>query len=107
MRLRSPIILCIALTGCTAAEEAANDLARRSAKATVSTTLATEFPQVPPNAVTPFTDCIIEAADARELATLARASVTGVDPGTRALVGDILHRPQTAGCLGGAALQIL
>lgn len=107
MSLRFPILICAALAGCTAAEDAANDLARRSAKATVSTTLATEFPQVPQSAVTPFTDCIIEAADAREIATLARASVTGVDPGTTALVGDILRRPQTAGCLGGAALQIL
>ncbi|MEL7091074.1 MAG: hypothetical protein AAFN94_04995 [Pseudomonadota bacterium] len=97
----------IGLAGCESATRAADDVARRSAKAAVSETLATRFPTVPSAAVTPFTDCIIDNATAREIGEFAKDAVIGVSETTAALVRSVLTRAETQRCVLQAGLSSL
>lgn len=89
--------LCLA--GCEQASQAADDVARRSAKAAVSETLVTRFPTVPSAAVTPFTDCIIDNASAREIGEFAKDAVIGVSETTATLVRGVMERKPTQTCV--------
>ena len=97
----------LALGACADATNAADDVARRSAKAAVSEALVLYVPQVPSAAVTPVTDCIIDNSDLRELRTFAGDAVTGVDQATVALATTVLQRPDTQQCIGTAGLTAL
>ena len=103
------LALCgaVALTACAQATESADDLARRSAMAAVEKTLVTRFPAVPSAAVTPFSDCVIDNSDLRELRSFAQDAVTGIDDATVALVTTVLERPETQQCIARAGLSVL
>ena len=96
-----------ALGACAEATEAVDDVARRSAKAAVAETLTTRFPAVPQQAVTPFTDCVIDNATAREIGEFAKDAVIGVSETTVALVTSVLQRPETQTCVTRAGLDLL
>ncbi|MEO0504083.1 MAG: hypothetical protein AAFZ14_12220 [Pseudomonadota bacterium] len=99
--------LVLALAACEEATQAVDDVARRSAKAAVAETLTTRFPAVPKQAVTPFTDCVIDNATAREIGEFAKDAVIGVSETTAALVTSVLQRPETQTCITRAGLTLL
>lgn len=103
MRLALPFIL-IALTGCTATQDAVTATTRNTAKGVVNTVVAEKFPGV--NAA-PVTDCIIDNADVGELLSLSKAAVIGVTPDTYATVTDIAKRPATVSCITKNGLALL
>ena len=108
MMSRGLIFACLAgLTACTEAQQAVDDVARRSAKAAVSETLTTRFPAVPKSVVTPFTDCVIDNASGREIAEFAKDAVVGVDETTAVLVRGVLERSETQKCIAKAGLAAL
>ncbi len=92
------------LTGCAEVQQASDDIARTSARAAVDEVLVTRFPGVDGTRVTPFTDCVIDGASGREIASLARAALVGVDENTATLVVDIAQRPAVTTCLVQAGL---
>ena len=81
------------------------DVVRQGAKGVVTETLATRFPQVPKELITPFTDCIIDNSSALEIRDFAKAAVLGVDDQTVATVRAVLARPETVQCLQTTALR--
>ncbi|MFK7836672.1 MAG: hypothetical protein AB8B60_10660 [Sulfitobacter sp.] len=97
------LVLCI--TGCTQVQQAVDNTARQGAKGVVTETLATRFPQVTKELITPFTDCIIDNSSALEIRDFARAAVVGVDDQTVETVRAVLSRPETAQCLQTRALS--
>ncbi|MEC3859848.1 succinate dehydrogenase [Mesobacterium sp. TK19101] len=103
MRAVAVLSLC-ALTACTAANDAADALARDRAKTVVNGVVADRFPGV--NAA-PVTDCIIDNASASEILSVASASVTGVTEDTVETVVTIAQRPDTVSCIAGNGLALL
>ncbi|WP_299688904.1 hypothetical protein [uncultured Tateyamaria sp.] len=101
------LVTLLTLTACAEATQAVDDVARRSAKAAVAETLTTRFPAVPKQAVTPFTDCVIDNATAREIGEFAKDAVIGVSETTVALVTQVLQRPETQQCVTRAGLTLL
>lgn len=102
------LVALLTLTACEETTQAVDNVARRSAKAAVSETIVTRFPAVPKQAVTPFTDCIIDNASAREIGEFAKDAVIGVSETTAALIRSVLERPETQSCVierGVAALE--
>lgn len=97
----------VMLMACTQAQEAIDQTARKSAKAAVSEALVTQIPGVPPQVVTPFTDCIIDNSSAREIGQFAKDAVIGVTETTASLVQSILERPETQTCIARAGLAAL
>ena len=104
MRFWALAVCAVALTGCTEVEQAVDATARQGAKGVVTEVLATRFPQVPKQLITPFTDCIIDNSSAGEIRTYAKAAVVGVDEDTVTTVRDVLARPETIGCLRNGAV---
>ena len=106
--MRGLVILpLVGLVACAETTQAVDNVARRSAKAAVSETLTTRFPAVPKAFVTPFTDCVIDNATAREIGEFAKDAVIGVSETTVALVRSVIDRPSTQQCLVGAGLTAL
>lgn len=99
-----PVLVLALLAGCSELQQAQDDLARQSARAAVDEVLVTRFPGVDGTRVRPYTNCVIDNANAREIGSLARAAVTGVEPDTVALVFDIVQRRDTTACLLQAGL---
>lgn len=99
MKVSVPLAFVFALTACTEASQRVDTIAREGTKSVVTETIATRFPQVPKQLITPFTDCIIDNADAVEVRTFAKSAVIGVDDTTVATVRAILARPGTQRCL--------
>ncbi len=97
----------LVLTACAETQEAADAVARRSAKAAVEEMLVRQAPEVPAEKVTPFSDCIIDNASSSEILSLASDAVGGVDQGTADLVLEIATRPDTLKCLTGIGLPAL
>jgi hypothetical protein len=102
-----PFTALVALVGCEQTSEAADQLARSSAKVAVNETLATRIPGIPKQAVTPFTDCVIDNATAREIGEFATAAVAGVTDNTATQVRTVLVRPETQNCIFQAGLETL
>ncbi len=92
---------------CAETQEFADDVARRSAKAAVSEALVTRFPSVPEAAVTPFTDCIIDNASAREIGEFAKDAVIGTSETTVSLIRGVLSRSETQTCVAQEGLAAL
>ncbi len=86
----------MALTGCSTANDMADDLARGRAKAVVNGYVGDRYPGL--NSA-PITDCIIDAADAREILQIASATVTGLDAGTAEQISQIARRPEALQCI--------
>ena len=87
------VLMIAALAACAEVEQAVDNTARAGAKGVVTETLATRFPQVPKELITPFTDCIIDNSSALEIREFAKAAVVGVDDGTAETVRNVLDRP--------------
>lgn len=104
MRSVIAIAMCCALSGCMGASKAADAIARDQAKSVVNGVVEAQAPGVN---VAPVTDCIIDAASAGEILTIARASVTGVDNNTVNLVLDISKRPDAVKCIAKNGLSLL
>lgn len=96
MRLPATLALIALISGCAAANQAADAVARDRAKVMVIGVVEQRFPGV--NAA-PVTDCIIDAASAGEILTIARASATGVTPETVEQVVTIAQRPEAVRCI--------
>lgn len=92
------------LSACSVAQQAADDIARDRARGVVNTVVENNFPGVD---ATPVTDCVIDAASAQEILSIAADSVTGVQPDTAALVLEIAQRPDAVQCITRNALQLL
>jgi len=91
--------LGLSLAACEEASQRVDSIAREGAKGVVTETIATRFPQVPKQLITPFTDCIIDNADANEVRVFAKSAIIGVDDTTVATVRSVLSRPETVRCL--------
>ncbi len=104
--MMKPLVFCgvLVLTACSAANDAADALARDRAKTVVNGVVANKFPGV--NAA-PVTDCIIDAASASEIISIAGASVTGVDENTVQQVIEIAGRPEAVQCIAENSLTLL
>ncbi|MEP2890370.1 hypothetical protein [Tateyamaria sp.] len=89
----------VALTACDQATQVVDDAARRSAKVAVNEAINTRFPAIPTQAVTPFTDCVIDNSSAGEIGQFARDAVIGVTDTTAALVRTVIERPETQTCI--------
>jgi hypothetical protein len=98
--------LILALTACAPVQQAVDNTARQGAKGVVTETLATRFPQVPKQLITPFTDCIIDNSSAVEIREYARAAIVGVDDNTVATIRGVLARPETVQCLQKTAFSL-
>lgn len=105
MKPLSLVLICLSLAACEPVQQAVDNTARQGAKGVVTETLATRFPQVPKQLITPFTDCIIDNASALEIRDFARAAVVGVDDQTVTTVRTVLARPETVQCLQTRALS--
>jgi hypothetical protein len=99
------LIAAAALSGCVEVQTAVDNTARNAAKGVITETLATRFPQVPKQLITPFTDCIIDNSTAIEVREYARAAVVGVEDNTVAIVRGVLSRPETVNCLQRRAVS--
>lgn len=104
MRLALALSACAALTACGAANKAADAIARDQAKSVVNGVVEARLPGVK---VAPVTDCIIDAASAQEILSIARASVTGVSDSTANLVLEISRRPKSVKCIAENGLTLL
>jgi len=105
MRSIACALLLLTLAACSEVEQAVDNTARQGAKSVVTETLATRFPQVPKQLITPFTDCIIDNSSALEIRDFAKAAIVGVDDGTVETVRNVLSRPETVQCLQSRALS--
>ena len=104
MRLALALLVVPLLMGCEAANRAADTVAREQAKTVVNGVVTEKFPGV--NAA-PVTDCIIDAASAGEILSIAGASVTGVDASTAELVVEIAARPDAVQCIAANSIGLL
>lgn len=100
------VLLSVSAAACAPVQQAVDQTARQGAKGVVAEALATRFPQVPKELITPFTDCVIDNASALEIRDFARAAVVGVDDQTVTTVRNVLSRPETVQCLQSSALGI-
>ena len=101
---RVVIIAVLALSGCGAANDAADAVARDRAKGVVNGIVDDRFAGV--NAA-PVTDCIIDAASAGEIIQIAGASVTGVTQSTVEQVLEIAGRREAVECIAENGLALL
>ncbi len=101
MRIATLACICVALAGCEGGNQAADQVARETAKTVVNGIVANRFPGV--NAA-PLTDCIIDNAEIAEVYTIAEAAVLGPTTETTSLIIDIARRPETLQCATDNAL---
>ena len=103
--MRAVLILTIALTlgACFQANDAADTVARNTAKGVVNGVVAQKFPGV--NAA-PVTDCVIDNASRFEIFDIAKAGATGVTPATVETVTTIASRPETVQCISKNGLGL-
>jgi hypothetical protein len=99
-------ILPLALTACVAVQQTTDQAGRNAAKTIMPEALAVYFPQVPKQLFTPFTNCVVDNANASEVQSLAGDAVTGVDPTTAATIRTILERDSTQACLRASVPQV-
>ncbi|GFE48813.1 hypothetical protein So717_05660 [Roseobacter cerasinus] len=103
--MRLPLILfsAAALSACVEIQQATDRAGRDTAKTVLPEALAVYFPQVPKALFTPFTNCVVDNADAAEVQALAADAITGVDQSTADTIRTVLARPETQNCLRAAA----
>ncbi len=96
-----PMVLVV--SACAQVQTATDQAGRDAAKTIMPEALAVYFPQVPKALFTPFTDCVVDNADAKEVQALASDAIVGVDTGTADTIRAVLARPATQDCLRQAA----
>ncbi|MBE0454927.1 succinate dehydrogenase [Roseovarius autotrophicus] len=94
----------VALGACEASNQVADTIARERAKSVVNSVVNQRFPGV--NSA-PVTDCIIDAASAREIVQIAGASVSGISPEITQKVIEIARRPEATRCIAQNSLILL
>lgn len=104
MRLALALLALGLLSACGAANGAADALAREQAKSVVNGVVAARIPGAN---VAPVSDCIIDAASASEILSIAGASVTGVTDQTVDTVLKISQRPKSVKCIAKNGLTLL
>lgn len=97
----------VALSACVEVQQATDRAGRDTAKTILPEALAIYFPQVPKQLFTPFTNCVVDNADASEVQSLAADAITGVDQSTADTIRNVLARPQAQQCLRAAAPSAL
>ena len=95
--------LAVALSACAAVQETTDQAGRNAAKTIMPEAIAVYFPQVPKALFTPFTDCVVDNANASEVQALAGDAIVGVDAGTADTIRAVLSRDATQDCLRAAA----
>lgn len=95
-------VLCC-LGACSTITQATDKAGRDAAKTILPEALAVYFPQVPKSMFEPFTDCVVDNANASEVQALAADAVVGVDQGTADTVRAVLARPEAQSCLSARA----
>lgn len=103
MRLVLSIATVFALGACVQANDAADTVARNTAKGVVNGVVAQKFPGV--NA-SPITDCVIDNSSRFEIFDIAKAGATGVTPSTVETVTEIASRPETVQCISKNGLGL-
>ena len=103
--MRYPFILgaALLLSACVEIQQATDRAGRDAAKTILPEALALYFPQVPKALFTPFTNCVVDNADASEVQSLAGDAITGVDQNTADTIRTVLGRDTTQNCLRAAA----
>lgn len=103
--MRAALILSsgLLLGACVQANDAADTVARGTAKSVVNGVVAQKFPGV--NAA-PVTDCVIDNATRFEIFDIAKAGATGVTPSTVETVTTIASRPETVQCISKNGLGL-
>jgi len=96
--------LIAGLSACGAARDVADALARDRAKTVVNSVVAERFPGVNP---APVSDCIIDAASAGEIISIASAAGTGVTQSTAQEVIEIAQRPEAVQCIARNSITLL
>lgn len=104
MRILAAISGICMFAGCAVTNDAADALAQRQAKTVVNSVMQSRLPGVN---ISPVTDCVIEAASAREILSLAQASVTQITPQTAETVIDISTRPESVQCIAENGVLLL
>ena len=104
MRLIPMILASALLAGCAGGNNPADAFAQARAKNVVNGVVQDKFPGV--NAA-PVTDCIIDAASAGEILSIASASVTGVNQSTVETVLEIGQRPEAVKCITQNSISLL
>ncbi|MEM7075557.1 MAG: succinate dehydrogenase [Pseudomonadota bacterium] len=97
---RPAAVLLAVLSGCAVADNLAQD----QAKTVVNSVVESRFPGVN---VAPVTDCVIEAASAGEIISLASAANSGVTQQTVETVLEISTRPEAVNCIAENGLKLL
>jgi len=103
MRVLLTISVAMSLSACLQANDAADTIARNTAKNVVNGVVAQRFPGV--NAA-PVTDCVIDNASRFEILDIAKAGATGVTPATVETVMTIASRPETVQCISENGLGL-
>lgn len=101
--IRFFIVIAFALTACSEIENTADKAGRDAARTIIPEALAVYFPQVPKQFFTPFTNCVVDNANASDVQSLAADAVVGVDQGTADTIRKVLGYPSTQACLRQAA----
>jgi hypothetical protein len=103
MRATLALIALLALPACDMAQQTADDIARDRATTAVNGVVAARFPWVD---VSPVTDCVINAASAREILQIAASAATGANGEVSELVLQIAQRPAATQCIAQAGLAL-
>ena len=103
MRVLIALSVAVSLGACVQANDAADTVARNTAKGVVNGVVAQRFPGV--NAA-PLTDCVIDNASRGEIFDIAKAGATGVTPSTVETVTTIASRPETVQCISKNGLGL-
>lgn len=103
MRILMTLSISVSLGACVQANDAADTVARNTAKGVVNGVVGQRFPGV--NAA-PVTDCVIDNASRFEIFDIAKADATGVTPETVETVTTIASRPETVQCISKNGLGL-
>jgi len=103
MRALFAMSALFALGACVQANDAADTVARNTAKGVVNGVVAQRFPGVN---VAPMTDCVIDNASRFEIFDIAKAGATGITPATVETVTTIATRPATVQCISNNGLGL-
>lgn len=94
----------LSLTACVAANDMADTVARDQAKKVINGYVDAKYPGLDS---APITDCIVDAANAREIMQIASAAITGVDAAIAEQVSRIARRPEALQCIAQNSLTVL
>lgn len=104
MRVLALMGLLMGLSACMAANDMADTMARDQAKNVINGYVGAKYPGL--NSA-PITDCIVDAANAREIMQIASAAITGVDAAIAEQVSQIARRPEALQCIAQNSLTVL